>query len=504
MIKRTFSMPSHNQNWYILVAILIVSAGIAIRLLGLNKGIWLDEYRSLEVISSSDFIQELRSYNHPPLYFFLLRIWGKISVAEPFMRFSSVICGVGTIIIMMIWLRRYSYLASVLAGLSAATMPIMLRYSQEIRAYSLILLATCLAFLFASKIVEKPSQKIAYVGLSLSLTVAVASHLVSVMLILTLLCFILLESSYKNINWTKLSLAISLPVATFCFLYFIFMVQARDHSDWWMPPISFDLLWSTSKYVLGVPSLFWPVHFALQKIPSLAVPIDLFIKISIFYLIALLLLFGNWRRSFPLLATSLFYLLQLFIYSLLFTPIFWYRTVLPALIPLIAFLAVQTATIQRNKIKISAIVCLALLSLSFTTSWVTTEAWAAKENWKEISQTLGFLWQTNNMVVFYPSYIEGPVRYYRSELPSELVTSIPIGHDVKQVESQINDWLINSKNKGEQPVLFLIVRSDLLVQKDSDTHQGLLAYIERTFGEQSLFQSFGGLSISKYELESSE
>lgn len=487
---------------YIVIGILCL--GLSIRLMGLNKGIWLDEYASLDVIFQDGFFQTLRTLNNPPLYFVLLKLWSQISTSGQFLRLLSVVFGIATVLVIMKWIKEYSYLASILAGLYCATMPIMLRYSQEIRNYPLLLFVTSLAFFFASRLIAKPGEPSGYVGLAFSLTIAIATHLVGVMLIASVCLFIAVTlSDYNRVRLGNFILTLAVPSSVFILLYFFFMQQVHDKSNWWMPPVSLELVLSTAKYVLGVSSVFWPLLIIQDKIPSLAIPFDRLVKSLILGLVGSLVFFGNWRRSLPLLVAAILYWLQLLIYSFLVTPIFWYRTVLPGIVPLIGFIGLQIATIRVKKVKIASIVGLILLSLSFTANWIVNEAWTPYEQWKQISQSLESNWEQNNFVIFYPAYTEGPTRYYSSDLPSEAIIAVKIGANTEELESEIHKQIVSLEEREISPVVFLIVRSDLSVEKDLETYRRLLAYLESRFGQPSLSQNFGLLSLSKYELKES-
>ena len=150
-----------NNTYYpYLLAVILVFA-LIIRLIGLNKGIWIDEYFSFrwnEEDSIWKLIVNLRGHDKPPLSFVLLYFWTKISNSEEFCRLLSLFFDIGTIIVVMSWLKQYSPVASVLGGLYFATTPIMLRYSQEIRLYSLLVFATTLTFFFASRITLEPKN----------------------------------------------------------------------------------------------------------------------------------------------------------------------------------------------------------------------------------------------------------------------------------------------------------------------------------------------------------
>jgi len=128
-MENLFRFNSRRISFLIIV---LVCLGLALRLVGLTKGIWLDEFYSIAKISQGDLIANLRAYDHPPLYFVFLKLWYLVNTSEPFLRLFSVIWGVGTIIVVIKWIEGYSPLAGIISGICCALMPALLRFSQEI------------------------------------------------------------------------------------------------------------------------------------------------------------------------------------------------------------------------------------------------------------------------------------------------------------------------------------------------------------------------------------
>jgi hypothetical protein len=478
------------------IAIVILCLGISLRFLGLNKGLWTDEYYYVQLLFHGDFIQRLRWDTHPPLYFFLLKLWSQISVREGFLRSLSVIFGIGTLVFTMKWTRRYSLSAGLLAGLLCATIPVMLRYSQEIRAYPMLLFATVLSFFFASRLSGAPEKTVEYIGLSLSLSLATASHLVGVMLIPAVVMFgALTITDFKKISYSRSVLAVAAPCIIFLYEYLFFLHRLPQQENWWMPGISLSLVLSTFADILGISYLLVPAKIMQNHLPALAIIYESFVKLIAVGICISLLFFGNWRRSLPLLIAAIFYLLELIIYSLFFTPIFWYRVALPALIPFIGFMALQLDSIRIRRVKVASITGVVILCTLFAAGWAAHSAWVPYEQWKQISRSLQAKWKPGDLVLFYPESAEGPIRYYFPDLPYEKGLAVKKGTDITEVEIEIRKRVGLSAEKG----LFLIVRSSLGIRKDLQTYHNLLAYLRSECGQPALSLTFGNLSLSKYE-----
>lgn len=476
---------------YLLLSICIVVAGLGLRLLGLNKGIWLDEYSSLSLIFNDHFLGALRQYDHPPLYFVLLKIWSSVSINEKFLRLLSVFFGVSTLAVTMRWLWRYDWLASVLVGLVCATLPILLRYSQEIRDYPLLLLATAAAFFFATQIVEQPEQRVGYVGLACSLIAAVSTHLVGVMVVTSVGMFILLQVTYRRVLWHDALWTAALPIGVFLFFMLIFLQQLPSGGSWWIPPVSFDLIQNTFRILFGMDVLDM-VFGNLQQTGGAAWITSMLHALGVLLLIGVAL--GDWRQGWPLFAAALLFWAQVIAYSLIATPIFWYRTVLPGLIPLIAFVAVQIATIRVPTMRFVASAALIIVSLVFATEWATHRAWTPYEQWRQLAEAVQTARTENQLVVFYPRYVEGPIGYYYAGLPSNAKVALSpriTAEEFMQIRAQ-------AQAIGATGAI-LVVRSDLTVQQHLDSYDRLQDTLEQHFGVPTRMQEFGLLSLRVYE-----
>lgn len=495
-------------NWFhadidyrhIVLGILVF--GVTLRLLGLNKGLWIDEYFSLNVISSGDFFQSLRLQNKPPLFYLFHRISSLISMSEPFLRLTSVMFGMGTLVLIIKWIKRYSLPASLLAGLLCATLPIMLRYSQELRGYSVLLFATVLSFFFASRLSHDTDKTFNYIGLSMSLIFATGTHLLGIMLIPAIILFIAFSGTdYRRISFVKFIVTVSAPGIVFLYLYLSFLQHLPDKDSWWMPVISFSSVLATLKEMLGITYVLHPAVIIRRQIPALAVSYQYFIELTVIGICISLVFFGNWRRSLSFFAAAMCYWLLLIIYSLMAIPIFWYRTALPGLIPFIGFMALQLDSIRIKHVKVASIAGVLILCTIFAAGWTARSAWVPYEQWKQISGSLEAKWERDDIVIFYPKSAEGLVKYYFPALPPESAFAVKKGLDIKEVALGIRGRINRSGKKDNGHTIFLIVREDLGIKKDFETYRNLLSYLQSDCGQPTLSKHFGNLSLSKYECQ---
>jgi hypothetical protein len=485
---------------YYYIASFIVCLGIGLRLIGLDKGLWLDETYVIDIARSNDFFQSLRANDYPPAYFLLLRLWSSLNTSEPFLRLLSVILGVATIVVVMIWLKPISPSASLLAGLLCATMPILLRYSQEIQSYPLLLLSLTFSFYFVHRISSGRTSTPWYIALIIALSITVATHMIGILTTASICIYALpaLLSRRNAFQRGKLTLSILMPAVVFGLTYFFFTEGGK--ASRWMSPLSVDLVVSQFKYVFGVQALFAPIGILSRHSSVWALSYDYAIKIILVVCCGCLVL-GNWRRNWTLLGAAGAYWAQIAAFSLVLFPIFIYRTILPGFIPLVSFVGLQAASIQKRNIRLMTIAGLSLVGLLLATGWIMTEARVPKEHWKQLAQYLELEYQPGNLVAFYPSYTERPVRYYFSALPAENTIAVDLGTGIKEIDTKLAKGMKQSSEDNAPAVLFLVVRPDLSVEQDNATYRTLLACLESSAVHTSPPRDFGGLLVLRYELQ---
>jgi mannosyltransferase len=157
--------PAAVQGWkpYFLPAgIAILGLGLRFPFLGRN-GLWLDEGVSASIadLPWHDFFKLLwRREANMGLYYLLLRGWNSLGDSEFAIRTLSVLFGVVSIIAVWALGRRlFGSQAGVVAALLVAVNAFHVRYSQQARGYSLLMLLVTLSTYFFVCMLEDPSQR---------------------------------------------------------------------------------------------------------------------------------------------------------------------------------------------------------------------------------------------------------------------------------------------------------------------------------------------------------
>jgi hypothetical protein len=218
-------------------------------------------------------------------------------------------------------------------------------------------------------------------------------------------------------------------------------------------PLSWPLISSTLQYLFGFLSL----HFS-SKFDHLAA----FLSLSIF---AVALIFGRWKQNFPFLVAALIFWLEIAFYSLLKTPIFFYRILLPGLVPFVGFVALQIATIEMKKPKIISAALLLILSLVFAGNWAAVGAKKPVEYYQQVGRLIESEWRPNSLVVVYPGFISDTVSYYLKNTPEKAELAARNAGDLDRMKSDINES-ISQINREELKAVFLVSALSLGVDED--------------------------------------
>jgi len=156
--------PAKKQVFLLLFGIVVL--GFFLRFYGLTKqSLWHDEFASWSLSNydnMSEVLVHIRYDLHPPGYQIMLYFVEKyLGDSEWLLRFPSALGG-GLAILAMYWLgtRLYSYREGLFAAAFTAVLWSPVYYSQEARAYSLLLLFSVLPACFWISILEGLSDKI--------------------------------------------------------------------------------------------------------------------------------------------------------------------------------------------------------------------------------------------------------------------------------------------------------------------------------------------------------
>jgi mannosyltransferase len=145
-----------------LAGIIVLGAAIRFSTLG-EQSFWYDEATTHAIVAHGlghvlSAVPQTEST--PPLYYVLLWLWAQVfGHGEVGLRSFSALCG--TLTIPVVWAlgrRLISERAGMVAALLTAVNPFLFWYSQEARAYSLLLLLSALSLLALVRALQTPSR----------------------------------------------------------------------------------------------------------------------------------------------------------------------------------------------------------------------------------------------------------------------------------------------------------------------------------------------------------
>ncbi|MBF0594973.1 MAG: glycosyltransferase family 39 protein [Candidatus Omnitrophica bacterium] len=144
----------------LLLLLLVIVLGAGLRFWGLDiQSLWFDElgsWSAAHLVSFNRFVNAVLRYDvNPPGYYIFLHYWIKLGHSEVMLRIPSAIFGTLSIgVIFLLGCRIYSWREGLVSAVLMAVMKCPLYYSQEARAYSMLLLFSMLTVLLLMTIVD--------------------------------------------------------------------------------------------------------------------------------------------------------------------------------------------------------------------------------------------------------------------------------------------------------------------------------------------------------------
>ncbi|MCK3865741.1 glycosyltransferase family 39 protein [Pseudomonas sp. B329] len=320
----------------------ILALAMALRFYHLTSAaIWGDEGSSLLLseYAVADLWFHAAHDVHPPLYFFLLRGWIEVfgdSIGS--IRSMSALPGVA-VVGLGIWLTRQlsTRRAAVLAGILLALLPTAVRYSQEVRMYSLLgvwLLGATLALVYWMRQPERTRYLAAYV---LLMSAGFYTHYFTALCVLVHWAYLGMQAPGQRLITRPAWWAANVVIVLLYLPWLPNLLDLVQHVD--QLKVGGDIGWEEPVNLLSVPSMIW--QFVLQDAGD-----DLWTPL--FWIFPLLLIavvwMTAWRHPGARLPALFFLLPLLLVYGVSFiSPVFIerYLTVYALGLPIVLALAID-------------------------------------------------------------------------------------------------------------------------------------------------------------------
>jgi mannosyltransferase len=393
---------------YILLSILILAAMLRLLHLG-SESLWWDEVVTVAIVRLDwgAFWKVLSHFEaNMGLYYCVLRLWVNLGESEFVLRSLSALAGVLAVgLVYGLGKRLFDTKVGLMGAALLATNSFHIQYSQEARAYSLMVLLTALSSLFFLRAIEHSSRN-DWAGYILTATLAVYTHFFSVLVLGAHWVWLLLVRR-RNIPWRGFLVAV-LAISMLLVPLAIF-AQARGTGQIsWIPRTRpHDVYWLFNSLVGGGRFLL----------------LAYFVPCSIALLCALKA-WVQWKElsktwSYAFLLSWLFVPLVAGIVISLWQPVLRPRYFIICLPPLVLLAAVGLSQVRPSWISGASLIV--LLSLSARADF-RYYSHPHKEDWREVTAYVVSHALPKDGILFYPGRARFGFDYYVRRLNPEAQT----------------------------------------------------------------------------------
>jgi mannosyltransferase len=367
-----------------------------------DQSLWLDEAITVELLRD-DLFGMLRaipdSESTPPLFYVLAWAWAKVfGTGEAGLRAFSALCGTATVPVAyaagaVVASRR----AGLIAALLVATSPLLVWYSQEARAYALLVLCGALSVFFFFRALREPSGRV-LAGWAAASALALASHYFAVFPVAVEAAVLLVLARRRGAVATATAAVAAvglglLPLAVY---------QERGGRTSWIDdtPLAERAEDVVRQFVAGP----YPLPHAAK----------LGVILLVAAAFAVLRARPEQRRgAFLALGVGGATLALPFTVALAGFDYFLTRNVLVAWPPIAIFLAVALASDRARRTGAAVAGVLVLASIAVVTA-TAARSDLERDDWRSIAETLAT--RGPKVVVVAPEYERVPLEYYRPEV----------------------------------------------------------------------------------------
>lgn len=400
-----------------MILLLIVFFGLVLRLISINQSFWLDEATSVLVARDFSFSDIITRFSpgdfHPPIYYFLLKIWISVfGATEIGARSLSVILGSATIpLVFLIGRKLLSEETGLVAALFFATAPLHIYYSQEARMYVLATFLATLLIWFFLRMKEDSGRFYNWVGFIITGSLLIYTHYQTLSLFIVLITYLLAsQRKFFLDNFRKWFLSFALIAVLFLFWTPILAKQLHtavlakmNAQGWWIVLGQVNLKQLALvpiKFLIGRISSYNKVFYALSV--SLPLILSVFLILKSISLRRRILLVWLWLLI-PVAISAIFgWASSGFSYfRLLF--------VLPAFYLLLAF---GVFSLKSKTLRQGAVLALLIVNLVASGTYLFNPGFY-REDWREAVRFIELKSRGKNAAsVFVTRNQRDPYRYY--------------------------------------------------------------------------------------------
>ncbi|MGE3959612.1 MAG: glycosyltransferase family 39 protein [Vicinamibacterales bacterium] len=380
--------------------LIIVMVAGGLRAAALGRPVWLDEASTLRfaaVGTLGEWLRVLAADGAPPLFPALFTAWAAPSTDVYWLRGLPWVFGTATVALAQWWIWPVSRVGALCAGLLVATSPLMLRYSAELRAYSVLMCAVVATYAAAWRFQREPHRPADRWWFAGALTLACSTHMAAVLMIPAAAAFLLAAQERRSLRRLPRP-AFGIAGAAWGLMA---MLQHRllRHvlDDWWMPTLGWDLAWRSAMEVVGAAP-----PGVEASIPIRVVTLGLIVAAAGTLVVAE-------RRAIwtaPLMA-SLVYLGGLAAASVVGGPVWWPRTLLPGVLGLLMSVGAAVGCLRPGRSRAAAASAVVAVSTVLGARWMVLDAQRPIEPWDQVASALAPA--STSPIVVVPAYAAWPL-----------------------------------------------------------------------------------------------
>lgn len=267
---------SNTTFWFILCVILIL--GAVVRVYGLtHQSLWLDEAVSVKIAENGfrKIISDAKIDNSPPFYYFMLHLWIRI-FGPGELSIRTFVCLFGILLIPTIYYvgaSLFSRKMGLISAFIAAVAQFHVRYSQEVRMYSMLALLGLLSMYFLYRAVTSDTRA-SWVGYTLCTALTIYTHNYGIFIAASGVVFFIVYTITHHTKWRNFLIAQC--IIAIMYLPWLPTLVMRQYGSvsriGWIPHMQLYHIYATFKVYSGLTfSMVNPIMNHLIKGAGLAV-----------------------------------------------------------------------------------------------------------------------------------------------------------------------------------------------------------------------------------------
>ncbi len=490
--NRNYQFLKNNNRKVVIFSIFIVGFILRVFLIGSREIAYDDAFSYfLSRGSLTDIILGTAADTMPPLYYFLLHFWMKISTDLWFLRLLNVAINLMTaLIVYAITKELFNSKSASIAIFLFLISPYQIYHSQELRMYALLLFGQVGYYYSFLKVFRSSRKRYNFWIISAVVfgLIAMYSHNLG---IIGLVCINIILLFYRNKHVIKSLVLVQLSILVFSIPWFFYLPQQFEkiqQAFWTQPP--------------GITDLFQALYtlFSFLPMPSIFMGIALIIIVQSIVLLIVFLIRTKTKKNFVVALLLLVPPIILFLLSYLVKPVFVPRIFI---LSSVWFFILFAVFVEKNlnfflgKVNLGLFILMCIFSLPFYYQFQSFP----RSSFLELNNLLDkFEPQEyvihDNKLSFFPTMF-----YWERERSFYLEDPEGSPNDTLAYPSQIAIGYFASGNieqfLNEEELLFIVFQETIDEYAENNFFHPVITKLRNEYSEEKIY-SVGDLLIMEY------